>query len=150
MARSSAEWNSEQRYWYFGLGKIYEKKRKILWDALCDLVPFVQSKKREKHRWKRATFSKVRLLHGCFSRFLDCINGTKIPQNITMSQAIYLKLSMCWAFITLLLQICSFTEKVREKQLLLIEIRFVILRISSPIMLFFTNNCRHKFNLKHS
>ena len=149
MARSSAEWNAEQRYWYFGLGKKYEKK-KILWDVLCNLVPFVQSKKREKHRWKRATFSKVTLLHGCFSHFLDCINGTKIPQNITLSQAIYLKLSMCWVFITLLLQISSCTEKVEEKQLLLIEIRFVILRISSAIMLFFKNNGRHKFNLKHS
>ena len=25
------------------------------WDALCDLVPFVQFKKREKQPWRRAT-----------------------------------------------------------------------------------------------
>ena len=47
-------------------------------------------KKQEKHPWRGATFSKavsnavskvscklkVKLLHGCFSRFLNCRNGT--------------------------------------------------------------------------
>ena len=28
-------------------------------DALRDMVPFVKFKKREKHPWKSATFSKV-------------------------------------------------------------------------------------------
>ena len=28
-------------------------------DALCDLVPFIQFQKREKHRWGIVTFSKV-------------------------------------------------------------------------------------------
>ena len=46
-------------------------------DALRDLVPFVQFKKREKHPWTNVIFSKVKLLHGCFSRFLNCKNGTK-------------------------------------------------------------------------
>ena len=50
-------------------------------DALRDLVPFVQFKKREKHPWRNVTFSKVllkeTLFHGCFSRFLNCTNGTK-------------------------------------------------------------------------
>ena len=36
----------------------YEKKICIC-DALFDLVPFVQFNKREKHRWKSVTFSKV-------------------------------------------------------------------------------------------
>ena len=56
--------------------------------VLSDLVAFVQLKKREKHPWRRVTFSKVAgsksatlrkvtLLHGCFSRFLNCMNGTK-------------------------------------------------------------------------
>ena len=27
--------------------------------VLCDLVPFVQFKKREKHPWRSANFSKV-------------------------------------------------------------------------------------------
>ena len=31
----------------------------------------------EKHLWS-VTFSKVALLHGCFSRFLDCTNGSKL------------------------------------------------------------------------
>ena len=56
-------------------------------DALSDLVPFGQFKKREKHRCRSVNFSKVAdfsqillkltLLHGCFSRFLNCTNGTK-------------------------------------------------------------------------
>ena len=52
--------------------------------ALRDLVPFAQFKKREKHQWRSVTFSKVAgfslkvaLLHGCFSRFLNCTNTTK-------------------------------------------------------------------------
>ena len=54
---------------------------RCLWCALRGLVPFVQFKKREKHPWKCVTFSytllKVTLLHGCFSRILNCTNGTK-------------------------------------------------------------------------
>ena len=51
-------------------------------DALHDLVPFPQFKKREKHLWRSVNFSKVDLLkltflHRCFSRFLNCVNGTK-------------------------------------------------------------------------
>ena len=57
-------------------------------DALCDLVPFMQFKKREKHSWRSVNSSKVAgfkpatlleltLLHRYFSRFLDFTNGTK-------------------------------------------------------------------------
>ena len=52
-------------------------------DALRDLVAFVQFKKREKHPWRSVTFRKpatllkVTLLHGCFSRSLNCTNSTK-------------------------------------------------------------------------
>ena len=35
------------------------KKYRNICDALPDLVPFVQFKKREKHPWKSVTFSKV-------------------------------------------------------------------------------------------
>ena len=54
--------------------------------ALRDLVPFLQFKKRKKHPWrnvfskvagKPATLLKLTLLHECFSRFLNCKNGTK-------------------------------------------------------------------------
>ena len=30
-----------------------------IWDALRDLIPFVQFRKREKHPWRSVTFSKV-------------------------------------------------------------------------------------------
>ena len=51
-------------------------------DALRDLVAFVQFKKREKHprrsvNFKPATLLKLTHLHGFFSRFLNCTNGTK-------------------------------------------------------------------------
>ena len=59
-----------------------------IFDVLCDLAPLLQFKKHEKHPWKSVTFSKVSgfwpatllkvtLLHGCFSHFLNCTNGTK-------------------------------------------------------------------------
>ena len=56
--------------------------------VLRDLLLFAQFKKSEKQSWRSVTFSKVAgfepvallkvtLLHGCFSRFLKCINDTK-------------------------------------------------------------------------
>ena len=62
----------------------------FLWEALRHLVLFAQFNKREKHSWRSVTFSKVvgfslpatllkaTLLHGCFSRFLNCTNGSKL------------------------------------------------------------------------
>ena len=61
---------------------------KYICDVLCNLVPFVLFKKRGKQPWWSVTFSKVsgfqpatllkvKLLHGCFSRFLHSTNGTK-------------------------------------------------------------------------
>ena len=48
-------------------------------DVLHDLVPFVQFEKCEKPPWRSVDFTllKSALLHGCFSRFLNCTNGTK-------------------------------------------------------------------------
>ena len=39
----------------------------------------------QKHMWCVATLLKLTLLHGCISRFLNCINGTKSrnPSHIT-------------------------------------------------------------------
>ena len=62
--------------------------RRQICGALRDFVPFVQFKKREKHPLKKVNFSKVagfkpatllklKLFHECFSRFLNCTNGTK-------------------------------------------------------------------------
>ena len=60
-------------------------------DALRDLVPFVQFKKREKHPWKDVTFSKVAslkpatllkltLLHGYFFMFFKLCKWYQIAQ----------------------------------------------------------------------
>ena len=69
--------------------KILSYLFKLLCDALRDLVPFIQFKKREKHPWRSVTFSKaacrlkpatllkVTLLYSCFARFLNCTNVTK-------------------------------------------------------------------------
>ena len=70
------------------LSKIRESCSTSICDALHNLVPFVQFKKREKRPWRIVNFGKVvglnpatllklTLLHGCFSRFLNCTNGTK-------------------------------------------------------------------------
>ena len=42
-----------------------------------DLVLLVQFEKREKNPWRSVSFSKVTILHRCFSRFLNCTTGTK-------------------------------------------------------------------------
>ena len=60
----------------------------FIYDPLRDLVPFVQFQEREKHLWRSVTFSKVepatslkvQLFHGCFSRFWNCTNGTKLSK----------------------------------------------------------------------
>ena len=51
-------------------------------DALRDLVPFEQFKKREKHQWSGINFSKVNKSKSntptwAFFTFLNCTNGTK-------------------------------------------------------------------------
>ena len=54
----------------------------VVGDALHDLVPFVQFKKRENAHgvvllFKSTTLLKQTLLHACFLRFLNCANDTK-------------------------------------------------------------------------
>ena len=45
-------------------------------NALGDLIPFVQFKKREKHLWRSVTLVKLQVLvFSCV--FLNCTNGTK-------------------------------------------------------------------------
>ena len=66
----------------------------VIYDALRDLVPFAQFKKRENHPWRSVNFNKVAgfkpatllkltLLHGCFSRFLNYTANTNY--NITLN-----------------------------------------------------------------
>ena len=38
----------------------------VISGALCDLVPFVQFKKREKHPWRSVNFSKIAGTHHIF------------------------------------------------------------------------------------
>ena len=49
-------------------------------DALRDFVPFVYSLKNVEntHGGVLILVLKVTLLHGCFSHFLNCTNGTKL------------------------------------------------------------------------
>ena len=73
--------------------KKYLKSGKLLFfDSLFSLLKLkfgiICTKKREKHPWRRVTFSTVAgwnlriytkrtILHGCFSRFFKLCNGTK-------------------------------------------------------------------------
>ena len=41
--------------------RLFTWSQQTIRDALHDLVPFAQFKKREKHPWRRVTFSKVAL-----------------------------------------------------------------------------------------
>ena len=50
----------------------------IYFDALHDLVPFVQLKKPEIHPWRSVNFTKRTFPHGHFSRFLNCTGGTEV------------------------------------------------------------------------
>ena len=55
--------------------KVINKDTRIMCDALRDLVPFVQLKTVKGTHGGGLLL--VTLPRGCFSRFLNCINGTK-------------------------------------------------------------------------
>ena len=69
---------SSKKYLMLKFGHMIQYYIKNICDALRNLEPYVQLKKREKHPWRSVYFSKVvgfslqlklTLLHGCFSRF---------------------------------------------------------------------------------
>ena len=68
---------------YYALERNIEHIRSIyprlltICGALRDLVQCAQFKKREKHHGGALLFLKTTLLHGRFSRFLNCTNGMK-------------------------------------------------------------------------
>ena len=92
---SNKEYTFKTRF-YFQIKSSYKKNEKnisyctnaickilkvsYICDVLRDLLPFLRFKKREKHSRgvKLQALLKVRLLHGCFSRFLNCKNGIKL------------------------------------------------------------------------
>ena len=47
-------------------------------NTLCNLLSFVQIKKREKHLWVRVTLSKSSTLPWLLVTFFNCTNGTKL------------------------------------------------------------------------
>ena len=68
----------------FSRGNYRKKSVVICDDALRDLVPFVQFKKREKHPWRSVTFSKVADL-SCKSRNASHIlHNVRSNNNITI------------------------------------------------------------------
>ena len=48
-----------QKQRYGVTSDIAQDLRMLIRDALCDFLPFVQFKKREKHPWRSVTFNKV-------------------------------------------------------------------------------------------
>ena len=68
------------KVWHASCKKLYLEGLLSLCGALRDLVAFEQFKKPEKHPWRSvpATLLKLALLHGCFSRFLNSTNGSKL------------------------------------------------------------------------
>ena len=61
-------------------------KYTVLRCAIC--YHLYNLKKREKHPWRSVTHSKVasNTLHVCFSRFLNCRNGTKSHKTSPLSE----------------------------------------------------------------
>ena len=54
-------------------------------DVLLNLVPFVQFEKHKKIPMEELfSVLKVTLLRGCFSRFLNCTNGTNATHHILL------------------------------------------------------------------
>ena len=63
----------------------YRKKPVVICDALRDLVPFVQFKKREKHPWRSVTFSKVAALSCKQRNASHILHNVRSNNNITIS-----------------------------------------------------------------
>lgn len=61
-------------------------------DALSDVVPFIQFKRRENHPWRRVTFSKflVTFVHGF--TFFKHYKSYQISQSITIIEGKYLQM----------------------------------------------------------
>ena len=59
----------------------------IFWDTFCDLLPFAQFKKREKHSWKSVTFSTKRQSFMDVFTMFKLYNWYQIGQSITFKRA---------------------------------------------------------------
>ena len=96
---------------------------KLMYGSLRDLVLFVQFIKREKHPWRSVNFSKpatlleLALLHGCFSRFLNCTNVTKSHNapHLKFKLKIF-SAKMCRSVVSNYDQIYTFIRKVRKRK----------------------------------
>ena len=72
------------RVWETSVFQVIDENNQIILDALHELVPFLQFKNMKNTHWgvllsvKPATLLKITLLHGCFSRYLNFTNGTKL------------------------------------------------------------------------
>ena len=72
----------------------FSETLKQLFDTLRDLVPFVQFKYvKNIHGGVLLLVLKVTLLHGCFSRFLKCTNGTELPKTSHVCKFVFLFVS---------------------------------------------------------
>ena len=72
-----------------------------IYDALRDLVPFMQIKKHEKHTWRSVTFKpatlvKVTLFHGCFLH-LNCWIFRLYKQYQNVQSVLYV-FSQLWSY----------------------------------------------------
>ena len=100
-ASINSSMNGKQRWQFWSNTHPPFKIIKIC-DALRVLVSYVQFLKNDKHPWRSVTFSKV--VHGCFSYFLNCKNYTK---------------SFSYHFQEMLLPANSFLKRKKEQEFLL-------------------------------
>ena len=76
-------------------------KIRIKLDALRDLVPFMQFKKREKYTWRSVTFKlQTKTPSRVFLGFLNCTHGTKSLKASKMNSAVLSSLSSSFNYST--------------------------------------------------
>ena len=96
----------------------YSASPQIIYDALRDLVSFVQFKKREKHPWRSVALLKLQVLSSfeCFSRFLNFTNGTKSRKTspINLQKMIFLAYRSASFYFQSLLMTSEFYVRKRE------------------------------------
>ena len=61
----------------------------LICDALRDLVPFVQFKKREKHLWRSVTFTKINTPPWMFLTFFKLYKWYQVAQRTTYLKMTY-------------------------------------------------------------
>ena len=79
-------------------------------DALCDLVPFVQFKKREKHPWMSDAFTKSKTSPWVSLKFFKLYKWYQMTQSISYGLAETLTLHLVLQFVLIFMILLRFLQ----------------------------------------